>query len=344
MNIIFCLAHLAVPRTISIIQSSPGEDFLIVTYKQDIVAMLRRLYPPEKIFLTGSVVLISRNPIKMLRNMFYTYLLKHKVWRHFKKYHSAKIYFLDWAFCDFEFWLLKKLVKANTVFYKPTLDMESVYDTTLKAKIGLLIRWLVYFIVFNPRRGETLYCFSVHERFLQKLGAREFDIEEDTQWASKRIMDSLPHLKNVKIILLCGSDIEDFVSKDEYIRKIDVIINVLEKRFGLDMIAAKAHPRFPRYYSMENTLQKIPSDIDAQLLIPYFDVFIGYLSSMLFQSANAGKIAISLLDMIEPLNPAIRDPWKMYLDRNASLPIHYPASMKEFTNLLDQNSLKTGYA
>jgi hypothetical protein len=338
MNIIFCLAHHAVRATITVVDGSPADDFLVVTSKEDVAQMFRVIYPPQKVLCLPAAPLASRNPVTLVKNLVNVHRLKRQAWMHFDGCQGANIYFLEWAFCDFEFWLLKRLARANRILYGPVITLDSRLDLSPKALLGAALRWMAYFAVLEPRKGPYFRCYSVGSRFLRSVGAARVSVpDRSTAEVSRRIMESLPPgLRSAKVMLLPASQVGPNISETEYIAKMDAVIEALDRCYGLDHIAVKAHPRFPHYRSLEAVIQKIPSYLDANLLFPFFDVYIGYASSVLFQAANAGKTAVSLLELIEPLSSDDRRSYRDYLDMRASNPIHYPVSIDDLVAILGE--------
>ncbi len=343
MKVIFCLAHHAVRRTVAIAESEPSGNFLIVTSNRDVIEMFLQLYPAERLCFINQPLLISRNPLRVAWSIIVVQWEKHVAWNKLKYCVDGQVYFLDWAFCDMEFWLLRRLARANQVYYAPSIQVASVPWRTPKALLGVAIRWLAYFIVFSPRRASHLHCYTLTPRLLRKIGAQELVLVEEVAAAEDAIVRSLPPgLAAARIMMLPAPQVGTALDPQEYGLKIDSVIEALDEECGLQVVAVKAHPRFPNYHAREASLQRVPSFIDAQLLFTVFQVYIGYSSAVLFQAAQAGKTAISLMYLIESMRPEAIAEWREYLDSHTSGKIHYPRQVSEVRELVRRSLRETG--
>lgn len=331
MKIIFCLSYLSVPTTISIIESS-DDDFLIVTSNKTLVTFFKRLYPSEKIFLLKPPPWLSKSLAKTIRNMYFIYKYKKELLKKFEQYQAAKVFFFSLAFCDLESWLVKVLSKNNVIYYKPAASIQHLTaDESVQAKIGKWLRRLIYSVNFVPLSGGNQTYYAVGNSFLREIRAIDFDVDVDCRSTAHKIIDGLEEIKSSKILILCGETVGTSVEVSEYILQMDTLITSLVEKFGHKSLAIKAHPRFPQYYSKENTLKKIPSNIPANLILGHFDVIVGYSSATLAEAAKMGKKCISLLKMMRPIDINVRDHFIEYLNNNGVQSVHYP---KNVTNVI----------
>ena len=131
---------------------------------------------------------------------------------------------------------------------------------------------------------------------------------------SKAIIEKLGfNLNHSSVVLLTGSIIAtNQVEKNEYELKLKELL----KCIGEENVVYKYHPKFSGEVTEEKQLPHIPSFIPMEFLLPYFDVFIGYDSTLLNQAAQLGKTAISLVDYYTPINTERRDNWHCYLSND----------------------------
>lgn len=329
MKIIFCLSYLSVPTTMSIIESS-DEDFLIVTSNKMLDNFFKRLYPREKIFLLKSTPLISKNPLQTIYNLYFIHKYKKEILVKFNRFQNIGLFFFFVAFCEFESWVVKQLSISNNIYYKQAVSIDHLQrDYSIQGWVGKLIRKIIYSIDFIPLKTGNHKYYKISPKFSQQIDAKPFILDINNKLVSKKLNDHLKEFRNSKILILCGWVAEVFVKMPEYIRKVDAVLKLLENAYGYDALAIKTHPQRPEYYSKEKTLKKIPSDIPANLLLNHFDVVIGYDSATLIEAANAGKKAISLLRLMDPIDPDVRDSFIIYLENNATKAIYYPESSEE---------------
>lgn len=339
MNIIFCLSYLSVPITITIIETFKDE-FLIVTSNKALVTFFKRLYPSEKIVLLQPTPLLSRSPAKTIRNLYFICKYKKEILKGFEHYQDAKVFFFSVAFCDLESWLVKVLSENNVIYYKPAASIRHLaVDESIQAKIGKWLRRLIYSVNFVPLLGGNLTYYGLCDTFLREIRAIDFNMDVDVGSTTHKIIDGLDEIKSSKILILCGETVGTSVEVSEYVLQMDTLITSLVKKFGHESLSIKAHPRYPQYYSKEDTLKKIPSNIPANLIIGHFDVIVGYSSATLAEAAKMGKICISLLKMMRPIDINVRDHFIEYLNNNSVQSVHYPKNVKNInaliTNIID---------
>lgn len=174
---------------------------------------------------------------------------------------------------------------------------------------------------------------AVSSCYLRRIKAIYLSYKIDTELIKKRIKLKYlipPH----SILYLTGGLIEcNIVKEKEFIAKNDIVLNVLSK-YNLFI---KAHPRFDYYHSKEKVIQKLPTYIPANVLMPFFDIVIGYSTSVLFEASNVGCISLSLLDYFEPINTERKENYKKYLNENLinGNIIHYPKSINEIYEIIN---------
>jgi len=333
VDIIFCLSYLSVPNTISIIEGSK-RDYLIVTSQLSIATFFRRLYSPEKIICLDFVPLLSKNPVQLMRNMLRVIQYKQEVWVKFKHYENANIYSFSMAFCEFESWLIQRLSVNNNVFYKAAVNIGNPeQDNSFYAKLNVWLRYIFYGIYFPPVIGPDCTYYTISDRYLSAIGAMDFDLIPDLDIVDKKIMSNLGDIKDAKVLILCGGTAGVECEKEEYIHKMDALIDFLVEKYGYEALAIKAHPRLSDYHSKENSLKKIPSDIAANLIVSHFDMVIGYATATLIEAANSGVNSVSLLKFIEP---KVQDTQRYYMDylvRNTKETIYFPTMIEEIVEV-----------
>lgn len=330
VNIIFCLSYLSVPDTISLIEGSRNE-YLIVTSQSSLAIFFRRLYESEKIVCFDFVPLLSKNPVQLVRNMLRVMQYKREVWAKFRGYDNANIYSFSMAFCEFESWLIKKMSVNNHVFYKPAVNIGSLEpDNSIYAKVNVWLRYIFYGIYFPPVVGPDCTYYTVSNSYLSEINAKGFDLTPELDVVDKKIMSNLGAIKDAKVLILCGGTAGVECEKEEYIHKMDALIDFLVEKYGYEALAIKAHPRLSDYHSKENSLKKIPSDIAANLIVSHFDMVIGYATATLIEAARCGVKSVSLLRYFECLNVSEREYYIQYLKRNTTSSIHFPEVLDDF--------------
>jgi hypothetical protein len=206
----------------------------------------------------------------------------------------------------------------------------------LKALCGFLIIKIIYRVWLVPKTdGKTLY-FSVDSIFLRSVSASKRNIKITSDCGKDIIKENFSeYINNKKIILLIGGVVENgLVRLEEYEQKNDELIRFLQEQYDLSAICLKAHPRYAKRYSMEIEIDEIPLYVPANLIIQFYDIVISYSSAALFEAANEGKTAISLLNYFEPLSSEIATQYREYLTRNCYREMYFPKNMDEIGDIL----------
>jgi hypothetical protein len=153
---------------------------------------------------------------------------------------------------------------------------------------------------------------------------------------------NLPH--TIRDILFITDDLvrHNIVNEKEYVNKMDPLIMCLLDKYGQDKIGIKPHPDNPKLYGRENSISfKISQYLISEITLDCFNVVIGYGSFALAQAADAGKLTISMLDYIEPVDYETKQRFKRYLATNCKKMIYYPKTLEEIKDLIEAK-LKKG--
>lgn len=166
-------------------------------------------------------------------------------------------------------------------------------------------------------RGNKTLMPKLSKAFYRKNNVCEVAIKVNTDVVdnvSKFIIKRLNiELTSSSVILLTGSVVgTNQVSKEEYEIKTRKLIEYI----GSKNIVCKCHPRFSDETDEEKELPHIPSFVPLEFLLPYYNTFIGYNSTILNQATSLGKTAISLIDYYTPVSVERRDRWHSYLSQN----------------------------
>lgn len=332
MNIIFCLSHLSVQKTIKIVKES-DDDFLVITGRDSIQKFLIRLFPQEKVILLCPPVL-SKKPLKIIPSILKFYFYKYKIWQDFHGYKYANVYFFHIAFGEFYLWLIKKLSVKNNVIFQPDVSFDHLdEDVSYSARMGFWLRKILYSITVKPlKSARTTIYFSVSNHFLNEIKAKIIN-SPILNTDSNEILD-LVNIEKRKILILCGGFVGEFCTESDYVYTMDLIITYLIKKYGHDEITIKAHPKHTNYYSEENSLDKVPPEIPASMIVGMFDVVIGYCSATFIDAANANINSISLLNLIQPVDKKVKLEMIQYLNENTQKTVRYPETLEEFSKFV----------
>jgi hypothetical protein len=328
---------MSVPYTMDLI--SHDDDVLIFTYNHNVKRFMSALYGEEKIQLIESYsYLLTGNLVKMVYFLSKIFAAKRKFSVMLSKYRDCDVYFFFPAFGHFEAWMINLLSSNNRVYYCPDASLKSFgRDNSWAARIqsAYIEHMFSQPVVPLSAEGVSRY-YTVSEAFLENIGAQVVDISPDLGALSSIVCQKYC-LGKKSILLLSGGVVEDrFVALQDYVVSSDTMIRLLVEQVGDASIAVKIHPRFERLYSEENKLFRIDDAVPANLIYQNFSVVIGYCSATLFEAANDGLTAISLLEYFPAANVETQASSKSYLLSNlaAGREIFFPKNMEEIQTMV----------
>ncbi|MDD5065977.1 MAG: hypothetical protein PHF84_02905 [bacterium] len=336
MKIIFCSSYLEAPTTVTRIETAQ-DDFVIVTSNSSLEQFFISLYPRDKIILIKTPPpLLTRSVFGTIKNQITINTIKKETWERLKGFKDCEVYFSALAYCEFEAWLALKLLKNNTVFYKPVVTLKGLkVRYTVYSILYLILNKLIYGLNLQPLWNGKCFQCSVVNYFLnnKKIVKADFPVNRD-------IIQKHPasYVKDKSVLLLVGGITENgLVSEDEYIHKMDELINYLIRKFGLGRLVIKRHPLSLKFYSRENEIAVIPHFVPANLIFTFFKVVIGYQTAGLFEAANENKTAVSLLKYFRSRDENVRMNYINYLKSNTAKTIYFPATVRELDLILDKS-------
>jgi hypothetical protein len=321
-----------VPDTISIIEDN-ADHFMVVTSNESIGKLFKKLYGEEAIWFIKKPKLSKKHPFKSLLNVRRA---KKEVQDQIDSYKDNNIYAFFISYCFYEAWMVKRLSKRNTIFYKPAVEVpvHESYDW-----LGFLKKYLIklgYGVDTNFNFFSGVYRPIIGEEYLDSVDAKTANPKTNIHYIEDTVSRKF-QVKAADILLLVGSIVEmGFVSESDYCKEMDRLLKML-KRHGFT-VSLKVHPRFNQLFSLEKKLPQIPSYLPANLILNNFNLVVGYSTSTLFEAANNGKKSISLLKYFTPCNKQKVEDVHSYLKSN--LEVHSRIIFPQDLTQLLQNLLK----
>jgi hypothetical protein len=313
------------------------EDFLIVTYNNNLEKLFTELYGDNKVLRIKAVsfVISFRFPIRIIELIYY----KKKYWEIFSKFKNANVYFFFNAYAYFQAWLIKKMSVNNNIFYKEDVDISfRKKSNSIFSKINRWFLKVAYDFESLPLKRGTRTVYSVSNEYLTQVNAQDISINIDEQKISEFFLRKIAY-KNNEILFLVGGTVEgNFVDKKEYSKKTNALLSVLTKYD----IALKRHPRYNSFYSTENKIDRIANYIPANLIFFNFKIILGYFSATLFESANKNIPTISLLKYYKSKNNSNTIDNINFLNGNLgkNKKIYFPKTIDEIIDILNCYGLK----
>ena len=328
MELILCNTNLSVTSVVSLVLSNKLENFIVLTDQPNI----------ESFFQLLSFSNVSLQYLPSEYRFFDKGIYKAKSWIKdlFIKNQITKVRMFHQAYGGFYNWIVYYSNKRNvTVEYNRVLR-DQQYPRA-KTSLYVIKERLRYNILFKADvdvldRGNRLLMPKLSKKFYEKYNICEVKFDVDAEIINKvanTIMNRLGlHFEQSLVVLLTGSILKTMqVDYDEYNIKTKKLIEFI----GRKNIVCKCHPRFTDELEEEKKLPHIPSYVPMEFLIPYFDVFIGYNSTVLVQASHLGKKSISLLDYYRPISEDRRNKWYPYF-RDAK--IFFIKDVDELTGII----------
>lgn len=314
-----------VPYVLTEVDSHRDERFLIMTDIDNIESFLRQLNLPNARFLrfrqTKGFVDILNSRRELLSST--------------AQYNIKKVIFFHAEFGGIINWFIRRKAKSAIIYYCKVYN-SLPYPCAKNFKA--LRRWLYNYVVYGVRMpilyNNPYLIPTLPRTFFHDIGAIPYSIDinhEKIKELLSSIMKNIDH--GARYLILTGSTVaEGYVGKDEYVLKMNALINAL----GKENCITKCHPRFSDVLGIEQELHAIPSYIPGNLIVQYFDVFIGNHSTLLVEAAISGKIAISLVDYLNQIKDGQAASIKaFYSDRlNGKGMIYYPNSIEKVIELI----------
>lgn len=313
MELALCNTNLCVTYAISLFFSNKTEKYLVLTDQPNIEKFFNFL-PLNNVdiyYLPSSYKIFSFDLYKAKK--YIKELLLNNSIRKVHIFHQAYGGFYNWIV-----YAANKLhieIEYNRVLkdqqYPPA--NKSLHVLKEKIKYAYLFKTDVHIL----DRGNKTLMPKLSKAFYRKNNVCEVAIKVNTDVVdnvSKFIIKRLNiELTSSSVILLTGSVVgTNQVSKEEYEIKTRKLIEYI----GSKNIVCKCHPRFSDETDEEKELPHIPSFVPLEFLLPYYNTFIGYNSTILNQATSLGKTAISLIDYYTPVSVERRDRWHSYLSQN----------------------------
>lgn len=337
MILIFCLSYLSLYQTIVLIEAFGVDNVKVITSNKSIEKFFLLLYKSENLLYfsdSSSLTLPHKKhqfflfPVRVLNVL----IKKKKAWNYFKVVKNSKVYFFFNSAGFFHAWLIYRLSKNNTLYYKEDLNLDSFRQlSTPKANLNVLFIKLLYNEEVVALDQQVAITYKMSEHYLRKCGAQALDIDHSTVDISSLISSKI-NLPHGEILYLPPIIDEVKVKGSSYIDFVDTMIDYCQRE-NITM-HLKRHPRSLKKYSKENQLFEIPLYYPANCLIDY-KITIGHGTATLFERANQGGLVISVYYLFSNSNN-IENILVDYLHSNLDKgkKIFFPKNIHELLNII----------
>lgn len=324
VSAIICNTNMAVPSVLSLVMENPAVRFVILSDTQNIITFL------------NSIQLNNCNIIKYNNySRFFSYAPKKELIKAMRAYNVKQVYFFHFDYGSLANWYLKKISRKSRVYFCYLYDRKPYKKLFFKECYKLKLLEFLHYGIWMDYHDEKIP--SAPPSFYRKINAETIKIDVKQDCIKSAVERLLPISNKGKVVLLAGSILSrNVVDKDEYSNKINELIGLI----GVDKVVVKCHPRFDDMSQEEKGLEQISSFIPGNLLVYYYDIFIGYDSLLLVEAAHAGKKAISLINVFDGKDVILKNNSIRYLEERLEGrgEIGYPNSVSEAIYLCGINT------
>lgn len=334
-KIVFCSSYLSIPITINLIEEFQN-SLVIVTQSKNICNFLHQYYPKIKIILIDTEKkILEKNPLKIIQNIYFNYLLKNKIKSFLNHYIGCDVYTFITAYSPLIGYCLKILSYNNNIFHNKIIKIILRYKRPpLKLLLYSIYLRLMYGINFDILVGkDNIYKLVYSKKFFKKIKAKKKTININKHLLKKFVSKNF--LENNKKILLLSSKsafIDNAIDKKLFYIWIKKWISSNNSK----KILLKRKDNKEKKIKEENLLDDAPVSCPANLLIYSHKIVVGYHSATLFEAANVGCIAISMLDYLG--NKKNNSNFKSFLIQNLkkNKKIFFPKNQNQFYKIINE--------
>lgn len=329
-NIILCTSFLSIPFALSLIKKFKDTS-TIITQSKEIFEFFKKFYPKlDIIFIEQLKSLINKNPLIMIKNNYYNYLVKKKINFFFTKYSNSSVFTNIRAFSPLSAYTLLVLSQKNKIYHQKIVKVSwKKIKSNLKFKILKFYNQIMFGLdchTILTKQNKKILVYS--KKFFKKINAKNINYKINTNLIKEFAKKNLSFTDN-KILLLCsGFSLERrLIDKKLFFE----FMKQWSLRSNFENLLLKKKNFSEKKNYLEKKLNEVPVCIPANLLIYNVKVIIGYNSALLFEAANKSCKAISLLYLlgkdIENINYFVN-----YLNRNLkkNKKIFYPKTFEQF--------------
>ncbi len=335
MIIIFCVSHMYVPATLDLISQEKG-DLCIYTDLKSLYTFFSKMYPDKKVFWddnTKTGTTLYKLTLGVIKD-------KRRKIDYFDKLSFDKVVFFHEGDVPQANWLIKRIYRRQKphVVYIP-VQRSFYFGTYYKEPLSVkrFLQKLITYFVWHYWSHYYLYLNSLHlvmdKSFFKATRAEEQEWKpQDSSFFDEIDKHLLPRERYpVSSIVWIENTLTGWGAKwdeNSYIKVIDNALDCIKDR----KIFFKGHPDMVRKYGRENEMEDIPAFIPGSLMLKRFSCYIGVVSALLYEAADAGTPTICLLKLIDMDEKKKSDLVSFMKDRNNN--IMFPETLEKLNDMI----------
>ena len=249
-TLLICNSNMFIPYVLTELLEHKDKEYIIISDIGNIIDFINELN-------IGNIITFKYE----IGRVFTFFIEKHRIKAFLSNYIIEKVVFYHAEFGGFANWLLLKFAKSN-VRIEYCKIFESIPMPEVKWYNGwrLKIREFIYYNYFPIILDDGIRYFpSLPCSFFRKIKAINIKTNINYHLINDLLKCYIQKLNiDCKILLLSGFVVYDnIVTKNEYINKINNIIDVI----GKENLCLKLHPRYNDLHGVEQELKQIPQNI-----------------------------------------------------------------------------------
>jgi hypothetical protein len=339
INIFFCPSWYQIEEIISLTREN-RENLIFVVENKDLYFFFKKFFNKSKIiFLNSPKSVFGFNLLKCVKNLYLNYLEKKKIKLIFNNYIKTKVYCAE-GFNLVQMAYAAQILSSNNEIFLYSNDLKLKKFLKRKFNFKIFLYNIYIKILYN------ISCYSVadpdnklysiySDQYYKSVNAKKIKNRTVSSILKKFAHNKIKFLNKKKILLLSSYD-----AKNENLIHVDrfkIWLNEFIKIVGLENIIFKKKFINEQKFFKEKLFEEAPSYLPASLLLYKVHIVIGYNSATLFQAANAGCQAISLLDLLKKkeIDPKLNYYKKVFADNLINKnKIFFPKTINDFKKII----------
>lgn len=260
--------------------------------------------------------------------------------RHFGDVKGANIYFFCRPFNPYTFYMLKRLVKNNSLTYVYAIDKDAQEAEDLRTEsLSILLKKIWLKLIYG--KGLKWVKFShggaistyIDDSFMAKV-SQHITRDERKKWLKGFTLKDLSFVDedNYHVVFYDTPYDPKISNKDDYRRTIEDIFTVLLKHFNSNQILIKYHPAFEKSMDLSSYGRVVPDYMPGQWFQKEGVLLLG-LSSTCIINASAGY-SVSFVNLVKHKYPHGKDSTKAFVLGMATCNVLLPETLEDLEKIV----------
>jgi hypothetical protein len=337
LKIIFCASQLDIPTTITLVEQSKN-NFIIITDTITIFNFLKRNYPKSKIiYFLPPKKIFYLNFFLLFKNVLFNLNLNKNIQKLLNSYSNGEVFFTFDCYAHQLAYAVKILSKKNRVYFIYKYKHLFLYKIkfSFRGFVNKVYLKVIYGIDSYIVDGVSIkYLLLFSRSFFDEISAKKILININNNFLKKTQKKYLTDKKrNILLLSMYSEILWNILDKE----KLNLFLKELLFHTKKKDVYFKRKNLLDKKSAIEKLFFEVPYYIPANICMYNYNVIVGYGSATLFEAANSGIKAISLIDILKTNETMVASClYKKFLLKNLdkNKKIYFPKSMNEFVKIL----------